>query len=619
MHPAEQPQSLCRRPPLVTRRKGAKTRSAAGRIALTLLLAALVGCRAAAPTAAPAVPGLPTSASVGGTSIVAIAPPAQPCCPKQTLPQFLGLTGLARGIGGLLNRLRNRLGGIFPGLEAKPEVLAITDPANLESPNPAVKAAAEVKAEEDAAAQKAKAISYLAGVGCAGCYPQVEQALLDALDDCTEEVRFAAVSGLRQSGGEPCRKCRRGACCSPKIREKLEKLAYERDETGCHYETSERVRRVARLALCVCSTVPLKPGQQPLPIEGPDAVENPAEARVTDQAPPATATAKASVTAPVGTGPQASVSDERLVSVLKRNVGSSVAPAPATATATVPRSGEPTPAVRPATTQPTAAMQPAEQPPAGTNQAVSGPATSSTPVSTPAVGSQAAPQNSPIEAVRTSFVAPVVGPNSGLVPQAPPMAQLPVAGAGMVRERSTTFVAWEEWSVVTLPADRPATVAGMTGLRDQIAHRGAAEVPPGVQYQAPNWNDLGGVRSASLAVVLASLPVGGVSRVQNDADAVRFVRVVGRRRGNGPAETVPAAGMQPAAAPAAVSIVPAGMQPQAASHPPQQNVAPAAPPVSPVAPANNVSAVMITPVQYTAVAAPRRPLGVAPDCNCVQH
>lgn len=250
-------------------------------IAVVLLLAlAAIGCRAPATAPAAAAPMLPTSAAVGGTNIVAIAPPAQQCCPKQTLPQFLGITGAFKGIGGLLNRLRNRLGAIWPGLEAKPEVLAISDPANLDSPNPAVAAAAGVKAEEDGAAQKAKAIAYLASVGCAGCYPGIEDALLAALDDCTELVRFETAKALRSTSTMPCKNCCRSACCGPKIREKLVKLAYETDSQGCYLEPSDRVRRMARLAIANCNCVPEKPGQPAatLPTEGPgaaDAAPNP--------------------------------------------------------------------------------------------------------------------------------------------------------------------------------------------------------------------------------------------------------------------------------------------------------------------------------------------------------
>jgi hypothetical protein len=238
---------------------------------LLIVLAVAAGCAAPAVAPSTAAPTLPTSASVGGANIVAISPPGQQCCPKQTLPQFLGVIGACEGIKELVDRLRNRLGSIWPGLEAKPELLAITDPANLESDNPAVAAAASVKAEEDAAAQKAKAIAYLASVGCAGCYPGIEDALLAALDDCTELVRFETAKALRSTALMPCKNCCRSACCGPKIREKLTKLAYETDAQGCYLESSDRVRRMARLALANCTCVPDKPGQAPtrLPEEGP--------------------------------------------------------------------------------------------------------------------------------------------------------------------------------------------------------------------------------------------------------------------------------------------------------------------------------------------------------------
>ena len=54
------------------------------------------------------------------------------------------------------------------------------------------------------------------------------------------------------------------------------KLAYETDERGCYLESSDRVRRMARLALEYCGCVPDKPqatSGQALPAEGP-AAEN---------------------------------------------------------------------------------------------------------------------------------------------------------------------------------------------------------------------------------------------------------------------------------------------------------------------------------------------------------
>src|SRR5262245_54622928 len=277
-------------------------------VVLVLLLAALAACAAllsagcAAPPTAPAPPAptMPTSASVGGTNIVAIAPPGQQCCPKQTLPQFLGIATVCTEIKTLCNNIRNRLGAIWPGLEAKPPVLALTDPANLDSANPAVASAAEVKGAEDGAAQKAKAIAYLASIGCAGCYPGIEEALIAALDDCTELIRFETLKALRQQSMGPCKNCCRSYCCGPKLREKMEKLAYEMDSNGCYVEPSGRGRRVALRALCNCNCVPLKPGQTPsgLPPEGP----SPAEAA--PPPPPGAATASILRSSPVAAAVQ---------------------------------------------------------------------------------------------------------------------------------------------------------------------------------------------------------------------------------------------------------------------------------------------------------------------------
>ena len=234
------------------------------------------GC-ATAPKVKPDAPALPTTAQAGSTTIVAVAPPAPACCPKQTLPGFLGLTGLFQGIGKGFDCIRNLLGSRFPGLEAKPPVLAITDPANL-GPNspPAVKAAAEIKAEEDAAPQKIKAIRYLATIGCAGCYPSVEECLLTALDDCTESVRYEAVKALRDTVGSPCKMCRTTACCSPKVRKKLDKIAHEMDNQGCYKEASARVRRLARVALGDCGGSTLAAVRSTVPTEGPAAEPTPA-------------------------------------------------------------------------------------------------------------------------------------------------------------------------------------------------------------------------------------------------------------------------------------------------------------------------------------------------------
>ncbi|HWC88414.1 MAG TPA: HEAT repeat domain-containing protein, partial [Pirellulales bacterium] len=221
-----------------------------------LLLAMLCtpGCALTSGAGAAAAPAAaaPTSATAGATTIVAVQPAAAPASPPCTIWQFLGVPGIAKGACGIISCVQNRLGTLFPGLEAKPPLLAITDPANAQSSNPAVSAAAGAKADEDAAPQKVKAINYLGTIGCGGCYPEVQDALLAALDDCTEAVRFAAVNALRGTACGQCKVCRKKSCCSPKVMEKLYKVANDVDDTGCYKEPSPRVRRMARLAMAAC-------------------------------------------------------------------------------------------------------------------------------------------------------------------------------------------------------------------------------------------------------------------------------------------------------------------------------------------------------------------------------
>jgi hypothetical protein len=140
----------------------------------------------------------------------------------------------------------------------------------MDSSNPAVAAAADAKAQEDGAEQKIKAFRYLATLGCGGCYPDIESALLAGLEDCTESVRYEAALAIRKTGGTPCQFCRDQACCSPKVREKLKDIGFGVDETTqCFKEPSARVRRIARLGLDRCGG----PSSEPTPTvpeEGPD-------------------------------------------------------------------------------------------------------------------------------------------------------------------------------------------------------------------------------------------------------------------------------------------------------------------------------------------------------------
>ena len=226
--------------------------------ALTSAVAAalifVVGC-ASTPVPAPSSP-LPTSATAGDTTIVAIAPAGKSAC---SVWDILGLEQAARGVCGATHYVRDciaaRLGMRFPFLEPTPAVKLITDPANLsEDAPPAVKTAAEVKMKEDQAEQKIKGIRYLATIGCGGCYPDVEEALLDAMEDCTEAVRFEAVVAIRETTGRECAFCSDKACCSQKVQDKLIEMTSQ-DLNGCYNEPSARVRRQARLALAQCGPV----------------------------------------------------------------------------------------------------------------------------------------------------------------------------------------------------------------------------------------------------------------------------------------------------------------------------------------------------------------------------
>jgi HEAT repeat protein len=168
-----------------------------------------------------------------------------------TLWSFLGIPQAANKIR---DAATNRLGN-SPDSERTNPLTRIADPANLQSPNPSIQAAAKIKQQEDLAPQKIKAIKYLATVGC-GCYQNkkgvdVRAALLDSLDDCTEEVRYEAAKALAKVAGDCCDKCG-DSCCNAKVMNKLKELADGTDERCCQKEPSERVRQAARQALNAC-------------------------------------------------------------------------------------------------------------------------------------------------------------------------------------------------------------------------------------------------------------------------------------------------------------------------------------------------------------------------------
>lgn len=200
----------------------------------------------------------PNIASAQDAAAAAIPSAAAPSTP--TLWSFLGIPqGYKKVKGALTNRRGNT-----PRLEPKNALKALNDPANLESMNPAIKRAAEIKVQEDLKLQKMKAIKYLTSIGC-GCYDldgSVTDALIATSQDCTEEVRLATMQAIHKAAtGKCCNNCGQVCCCNEKMMKKLAEVAYERDGHGCYKEPSARVRQAAAAALKACC-----PGSVPLEI-----------------------------------------------------------------------------------------------------------------------------------------------------------------------------------------------------------------------------------------------------------------------------------------------------------------------------------------------------------------
>ena len=74
-----------------------------------------------------------------------------------------------------------------------------TNAAAQQSGNPAIQAAAKAKAAKHEICKKKAAIKYLAGLGCTPEHPEVMPALMAAMDDPDEQVRYEAVKAVLQT------------------------------------------------------------------------------------------------------------------------------------------------------------------------------------------------------------------------------------------------------------------------------------------------------------------------------------------------------------------------------------------------------------------------------------
>ncbi|HEX3869024.1 MAG TPA: hypothetical protein VHV77_01175, partial [Pirellulales bacterium] len=244
-----------------------------------------------------------------GGQLMAQAPVVAPA--PVTLWNFLGIP---QGVNKIKDATSNKFGN-HPALERKPPLKSIADPANLASKNPAIASAAQIKQEEDLAPQKIKAIKYLATIGC-GCYdkkidPPVKVALMAALDDCTERVRFEAAKAIGEAAATKCVVCGQNCCCDEDMAKKLAEIAFERSEDCCWLEPSERVRNSAREALQLCcrsrrappDAVPVGPSEV-VPEEQRDVLPQPEQRDVLPMAPMPIPQARRPNTMPSRAAPQ---------------------------------------------------------------------------------------------------------------------------------------------------------------------------------------------------------------------------------------------------------------------------------------------------------------------------
>jgi hypothetical protein len=218
-----------------------------------------------------------------GTTALARAEEAKASLPAAAALQsgpgtFWNFLGVPQGTQKLRDARLNRRGN-NPERERVDPLKRIADPENLKSKNPAIAAAAKIKQDQDLAPQKIKAIKYLGSIAC--CCPtnkdDVKNALLAALDDCTDEVRQAAATAICHAAGNPCTICNQCNCCAADVMNKLNEMANEQDEKGCWKEPNATVRAAAGLALDACRRVR---GPEPAPQEAPPVKEESKERRV---------------------------------------------------------------------------------------------------------------------------------------------------------------------------------------------------------------------------------------------------------------------------------------------------------------------------------------------------
>ena len=83
----------------------------------------------------------------------------------------------------------------------------------------------------------------------------MKEALLAALDDCTEKVRYQAALAIAEAACNHCETCNRNCCCDEEMTKRLSEIAYEKNDECCWLEPSERVREAAKQAMFNCCSM----------------------------------------------------------------------------------------------------------------------------------------------------------------------------------------------------------------------------------------------------------------------------------------------------------------------------------------------------------------------------
>jgi YHS domain-containing protein len=200
-----------------------------------------------------------SSVAVADPGVVARTPPFQQPNIKHTLADFLTARPVAEKL-----HIKKTDPLLRPPFADQP----ITSPKGL---------AAKIRAEELDVKNRVKAIEYLGTVDCRA-YPEAQAALIDALhNDKYEAVRYEAAKSLRSmlscenheqrgagivprrvhGNNVPKKRLPTGyancpGCCNADVLNALSKTAYDRDEFGCLFEPSLKVREMAVEAIQQC-------------------------------------------------------------------------------------------------------------------------------------------------------------------------------------------------------------------------------------------------------------------------------------------------------------------------------------------------------------------------------